>query len=224
MAKLDRILQKIFGATGGNSEFAEIGSLAAGDPEYTKDLDTIQSLSQFAGGLFDITDSCSEPPRIQDINALYLLITSQLKYLFQAGIPEWIITEDFYAGSFCQIAGNMYRSLTGTINSPNTGNDPATDTINWQDVDAFFRNAGNLNAGTIPLAQIPATLTGKTAAACSGNAATASISNKVRGYVYGQTAPAGYYIIILYGPYTISISYQISQAVPVNEFWLPIYY
>lgn len=131
MAKLDRVLQKIFGQNGGGSEFGEIGSLAAGSPVYSKDLDTIQSLTQYLDGLFAITASGAEPPRIQDINALYLLVTSQLKYLFQAGVPEWITTEEYYIGSICQVAGVLYTSKTGTSGSPNTGH-AVSDTTNWK--------------------------------------------------------------------------------------------
>jgi len=131
MAKLDRVLQKIFGQNGGGSEFGKIGSLAAGSAVYSKDLDTIQALTQYLEGLFAITVSGSEPPRIQDINALYLLITSQIKYLFQAGVPEWITTEEYYIGSICQVAGVLYTSKTGTTGSPNTGH-AVSDTANWK--------------------------------------------------------------------------------------------
>jgi len=132
MAKLSRVLQKVFGSSGGSSEFGEIGSLAAGAAVYSKDLDTIQSLSQFLEGLFALTASGAEPPRIQDLNSLYLLITSQLKYIFQAGVPEYIATEEYYIGSICQVAGVVYVSQSGTNGTPNTGNDPATDDgTNW---------------------------------------------------------------------------------------------
>ena len=131
MAKLDRVLQKIFGSSGGGSEFGQIGSLAAGSPTYSKDLDTIQALTQFLEGLFSLTNSGAQPPRIQDINSLYLLFSSQLKYLFQAGVPEWLTTEEYYIGSICQVAGVLYTSKTGTSGSPNVGN-LISDTTNWK--------------------------------------------------------------------------------------------
>lgn len=144
MAKLSRILQKVFGSSGGGSEFGEIGSLAAGAPVYSKDLDTIQSSTQYLEGLFAITASGAEPPRIQDINSLYLLVTSQLKYLFQAGVPEWITTEEYYIGSICQVAGVEYVSLTGTDGSPNTGHDPTSDATNWR-----IKSSMSLPIGTV---------------------------------------------------------------------------
>ena len=124
MADLARVLQKIFGNTGGSTEFGRIGSDAAGSPTTTKDLATIQALSQFEGGLFDITADAAEPPRIEDINALYYLITSQLSYLFQKGIPEWIATENYYGTkSIVQVSGAIYRSVASSLNhNPTTDN------------------------------------------------------------------------------------------------------
>jgi hypothetical protein len=127
MAKLDRILQKIFGSSGSTAEFGKVGSLADGAAVYTKDLETIQAGAQFLRGLFGLTASVDEPPRIQDINSLYLLFSSQLKYIFQSGIAEYIATEEYYIGSLCQIAGVIYVSQSGAGSSPNVNNPPATD-------------------------------------------------------------------------------------------------
>ena len=132
MAALPRVLQKIFGLTGGTTEFGEFGSDSLGSAQTTKDLALIQSLSPYSEGLFAATDSANEPPRIQDINALYLLFSSQLKYLFQVGIPEWIATEDYYANiSFCQVAGVIYQCIV-TIAGASGNTSPATDTTHFQ--------------------------------------------------------------------------------------------
>jgi len=205
MAKLSRVLQKVFGSSGGSSEFGEIGSLAAGAAVYSKDLDTIQSLTQYLSGLFAITNSGAEPPRIQDINALYLLITSQLKYIFQAGVPEYIATEEYYIGSICQVAGVLYTSLTGTNGSPNTGND-VSDTDNWKktlDIGEISGMGTNWPAALVAtlasnVAHVLTTGLGtdwqglleaaantavksNIAASCSGNAATASNAALING-------------------------------------------
>lgn len=129
MADLGRFVQKIFGSIGGTTEFGKIGSDAAGSPATTKDIAEIQSLVQYDGGLFDITADGAEPPRIQDINALYYLITAQLAYLFQKGMPEWHATEEYYAGkSFVSRGGELFACVLD-----NTGVDPATDDgTNWE--------------------------------------------------------------------------------------------
>lgn len=134
MSKLTRINQKIFGESGASTEFGKIGSESAGTPETTKDLAEIQSLSQYDGGLYDCTNDGNEPPRIEDLNALYLLLSSQIRYAFQAGIPEWHADAEYYVGvSFCQVAGVIYRSITGSEGSPNVNNDPTTSTANWEE-------------------------------------------------------------------------------------------
>ena len=122
MAKLDRKNQLVFGSTGGTTEFGKIGSDAAGTPETTKGpRRPIQSLSQYLAGLYGITASAAEPPRIEDINALYYLMTSQLRYLFQNGVPEWHADAEYFATvSYCQRGGVIYRSVT----DDNVGNDP----------------------------------------------------------------------------------------------------
>lgn len=133
MAALTRVLQKIFGETGDTAEFGQVGSDSAGSPTTTKNLDTIQSLSQYAAGLFAITANLINPPRGEDFNALLYLITAQLKYLFQSGVPEWIATENYYANKSFVIGsnGNIYKALTGTDGSPNINHNPVGDTTNW---------------------------------------------------------------------------------------------
>lgn len=133
MASLTRILQNLFGTSHGTNEVAQFGSLAAGSPTYTDDPALIQALAQFAEGLFSVTGSASQAPRIEDFNGLLLLLFRQLKYLFQAGVAEWISTENYYAGkSVVTRNGKICISLTGTDTTPNIGNDPASDNgTNW---------------------------------------------------------------------------------------------
>jgi len=179
VAILSRILQKVFGASGATNKFGVIGSDNAGSPQTTKDLDLIQSLTDYYDvGLFPLTNDKSEPPRIEDFNALFFLITSQLKYLFQNGIPEWIATENYYANiSYVTYGGVLYQALTGTELSPNINIIPSSDPTKWRDLFSYYlglaesyslglvsaeailsRNADNLSSGTIPDARFPSTL------------------------------------------------------------------
>lgn len=162
MAKLSRWKQLIFGKTGNTSEFGKIGSDTIGSPENTKDPATIQSLAGYLSGLFAITNSGVEAPRLEDLNSLFFIITSQLAYLMEAGVPEWLATQEYWIGSRARIGQKVYMSLTGEGEAPNVGNNPASDAINWRDLDAYYRNAANL-LGTLPLARLPTVLTGKKA-------------------------------------------------------------
>jgi hypothetical protein len=141
MAKLSRVDQKGFGETGGTSEFGAFGSDALGTPTTTKNLATIQSLAPFLQGLYAATASANEPPRIQDFNGLFLLLFSQLRYIFQNGIPEWISTAEYYDGvSFVQVDGVTYRSTYGTDGTPNVNHTPVGDDgTYWEPGEEFIR-------------------------------------------------------------------------------------
>jgi len=137
MGKLTRVIQRVFGETGGSGEFGKFGSNAASPPgTTTKDLTLIQSLSQYLSGWYSATANAGEPPRIQDRNALDLLFSSQLKYLFQNGLAEWLNDADqlYYADvSFCTRSGSIYQAILGDdVTNINTGKDPLTEPLWWR--------------------------------------------------------------------------------------------
>jgi hypothetical protein len=114
MAKLTRYNQKIFGATGPTGVLGQFGSFAAGSPTYTNDPDDIQALTAYGQGLGAALIN-NAPPAIQDINALSYLITRQLAYCFQNGIPEWNAETEYHTGSLVtDAAGNIYKSVANT--------------------------------------------------------------------------------------------------------------
>lgn len=161
MSLLSRVKQKIFGETASSSEMGKIGSDAAGSPATTKDLALIQSLSQYAAGLYAITASAGQPPRIQDINSLFFLVSSQIAYNFQAGIPEWESATEYYANiSFVTKGGIIYKSLTGSGGSPNVGNDPTSDVVNWVPDDAIVEKVRALAAEALLAPKANPTFTG----------------------------------------------------------------
>jgi hypothetical protein len=126
MAKLTRVLQKVFGESGATAQFGQFGSLAAGSPVTTKDPTTIQALSNYLGGWFSAVLG-GNSPAIEDMNALHFLQTRQLAYLFQAGIAEWETGTTYYIGSLASVAGIVYESIT----DDNLGN-AVTDITKWK--------------------------------------------------------------------------------------------
>lgn len=138
MGILSRVTQLIFGSQAGAQQIGQIGSKSAGIPAYTTDLAAIQSLNAFLQGLYAITQQGVNPPYIQDLNALYFLITSQLAYIFQAGVPEYDPeTPYFNLISFVQVSGVLYQSISGTSAAPNVGNPPASSPAAWRNVDPY---------------------------------------------------------------------------------------
>lgn len=134
----DRIFQKKFGSTGGTTEFGQFGSLAEGAANTTQDLDEIQSLDTFLRGWYGATNSASEPPRIQDMNGLFYLIFSQIRYLLEKGIPEWLnsASQRYYANvSYVSRSGAIYLAILGDDSTNiNAQRDPLTETTFWRKI------------------------------------------------------------------------------------------
>lgn len=131
MSKLSRFTQNLFGTSDTGTNFSQFGAFAASSPSsvYTGAAITpalIQALSNFATGWKGAVIG-NNSPLLEDLNSLCFLFAYQLTYLMQAGIPEYDASTIYYTGSFCQVSGVVYRSLTDT----NTGNTPASSPTNW---------------------------------------------------------------------------------------------
>lgn len=113
MAKLPRVIQKIFGLTANPGELNVIGSFAAGSPTPTTDPTAMQALANYLEGWFAcvLGSGTVNAPTIQDMNSLMFLMTYQLAYLMEQGVPEWDATTTYYVGSIVSDSGNLYVSL-----------------------------------------------------------------------------------------------------------------
>lgn len=138
MAQQTRVVQKIFGETGLSSDFAQIGSAAAGTPLLTKDPTVMQQLAQYSEGLLGTSVNQGDTilPRLEDFNSLLFLMTTQLAYILQNGIPEWINSVDqrYYANiSYVTVGGNIYQAILGDdATNINSQRDPTTEPTWWR--------------------------------------------------------------------------------------------
>ena len=138
MAQQTRVVQKIFGETGLSSDFAQIGSAAAGTPLLTKDPTVMQQLAQYSEGLIGTSVNQGDTilPRLEDFNSLLFLMTTQLAYILQNGIPEWINSVDqrYYANiSYVTVGGNIYQAILGDdATNINSQRDPTTEPTWWR--------------------------------------------------------------------------------------------
>lgn len=126
MPKIPRFLQKVFAsnyAATPTGQICQFGSLAGGTAVYSGDPATIQSLPAWLNGWNSATVG-SKSPTFQDFNAFQFVVTQQLAYLLQAGVPEYDATTTYYIGSWCQVAGVVYKSVTDN----NTGNSTSNPT------------------------------------------------------------------------------------------------
>lgn len=112
MAKLQRKSAKLFAenANAGIGGIAQFGSLAAGDINYSKDVDVIQALDAYKNGWSDAVVG-NKSPAIEDRNALDYLLSYHQAYIMQRGIPEWLNTETYYVGCVVTQNSSIYISL-----------------------------------------------------------------------------------------------------------------
>jgi hypothetical protein len=110
MAKLTRILQKIFSYEAPLAQVAQFGSLAENASLKTKDPAVIQALANWESGWYSAVRGAYSPT-VQDMNGVLLVLSYQLAYLLQQGIAEWSSETVYYANSMVMVDGIQYISL-----------------------------------------------------------------------------------------------------------------
>lgn len=143
MPKLTRYLQKIFA---NNSN--QVGVFGTGvDKETSKNVETLQS-ADYEDGWSAAVITDKNYPIWQEMDGVQYGLSYQIKYLQQAGIPEWLSTETYYANtSFCQYGGKIYQSLQ----DDNTNHSPALQDGWWTPLLTSSRSIGEIIPSTIPL-------------------------------------------------------------------------
>lgn len=125
--KLERKVMEIYGENAATRDIIAYGSDIAGNIVETKDPDVIQTEAYKTGVRSAVVGNNSTT--LQNRQALDFLFSRQLKYLYQHGIAEWGADETYFVSSLAVDSnGNLYVSLTDN----NKGNNPTTDTTNWQ--------------------------------------------------------------------------------------------
>ena len=141
MAKLERKNVKIF-CSDPNSATQVTSFLTALDPvpSPSSDPDIIQNTYYPKGWLAKGKDNL---PQAEDLNGVLYAESYKTAYLYQKGIAEWLVTQEYSENSFCQVSGVLYQSKTDN----NIGNDPTIDDgTNWTEI-AFEPYVGQ-NIGT----------------------------------------------------------------------------
>ena len=112
MANTDNFEQKIFsGSVPPTNIVSQFGSLAAGNPNYSSDPDVICDLAAWSNG-WEAALMSGKYPALQDMNAALYVISRQLAYFKQSGIPEWKSDITYYSGSIVTDGyGRIYKSL-----------------------------------------------------------------------------------------------------------------
>ena len=129
MPRITRKQQKIFAENASNN--GVFGSLQSNDPVTSSDPATIQSRAAFSNGWNDATYSADLLPPLEEFQAIQYVVTRQLAYLLQEGIPEWDANTTYYKGSIVKVVSGTAYTLFESIVDTNTGNQ-TTDTTKWK--------------------------------------------------------------------------------------------
>ena len=101
-----------------------------GDTNLSDDIDdNLNNDYKLGWEIVGINDS----PTKQDFNALGFTQGKLISHLYQQGLSEYNVAQEYYVNSLVMGSnGVVYQSLSGTEGSPNVGNNPITDDTNWK--------------------------------------------------------------------------------------------
>lgn len=131
MAKITRATQKIFGDNAPGTQITAFGTAMTNNPVFTKDPALLQTAASLGG--WEAAIEADKAPFEEDTNGLCYLITRQLAYLYQQGIPEWDAGTVYYQNSQCTVVQNGALVIKRSLTDNNVGNNPVTDNVNWAD-------------------------------------------------------------------------------------------
>ncbi len=130
MARIVRKDQRIFAGSASNN--GQFGSAQAGTQVTSNDLDVLQQLDAWASGWNSATISSQRLPTLEEMQGIQYVLTSQVAYLFQEGIPEFLLAAEYHQNSIVKKPGTY--ELYGSIIDDNTGNalPSQADNTEWQ--------------------------------------------------------------------------------------------
>jgi hypothetical protein len=180
MARIPRVLYRLFGVDGPTADFGTFGSKAAGAPVYTKDVAVIQSLDAWANGWKNALLTGERQPFLEDWNAKDHVHGYMLAYLMQEGVPEWNVNTEYHQNSIVKKPGTF--ELYASIVNNNTGNalPTQTDDVNWK---FLFPVRTSQLLGTITDAQIDEVAAAKITGQVSDAQIAAMATSKLLGMI-----------------------------------------
>ena len=132
MPKIPRKTQKIFAGEANGDQLAIFATMKTGTPQYSNDLDSLQSAAYEQGWNDAILND--KAPYLEEMNGVQYGLSSQIAYLLQQGLAcEWDKDTSYYEGSTVAIINGTdvtyYKSIK---NGENKNINPSTDDgTNW---------------------------------------------------------------------------------------------
>lgn len=172
MARLPRWTQKIFAAAAANN--GQFGSGQLGTKVVSDDLTVLQALPAWIQGWLAATIGANKFPPLEEFQSIHYVVTTQLAYLFQEGIPAYDAGTTYFEKSIVKRAGTY--ELYGSLVDDNLGN-ALTDGTKWvlltdlSEPNATYYTGNAVSTGTAN-AQVVAALTPGGYARVPGNVIT----------------------------------------------------
>lgn len=150
MTQYQRITGKVFGgnatATGSDPQIAQFGSALANTFVGTTDPATIQQLPAWGQGWIGAVTPETQFPPLPEMTGAMKVLSHQICGILQQGVSTWDSGTIYYTGNFVSQNGRLFISQV----DENQGNNPATDTTNWQE----FSSGGGLEIGDVAFTQM----------------------------------------------------------------------
>lgn len=151
MTKYTRLTGKVFGssatATGDDPEIGQFGSALAGTYNGTTDVSIIQSLPAWQKGFISAVTPSTQFPPLPEMTGFGKVLSHQICYLLQQGVPEYDSGTTYYTGNWCSYNNNLYIAKVDGFS-----NIAPTDTTKWDKfTGGFSRNYGEIVTSSLPL-------------------------------------------------------------------------
>lgn len=132
MAKIQRNTQKIFGGNAPSDDIAALGSFKIGTPVYTDNIQALQNQAFEQG--YGASLVANEAPFLEEQNSVPYVLSKQLAYNFQEGIPEYDVNTTYYIGSIVKTLNEENKPvLYYSIIDDNVGNE-VTNAEAWEEL------------------------------------------------------------------------------------------
>lgn len=138
MAKLQRKTQKLFAGDANGDQIAVFGSMKTGTPQYSSDVETLQSDTYLEGWSEAILND--KAPYLEEMNGVQYGLSYQTAYLLQEGLPEYDDGTNYSNTAIVKSTDNNGDLIFfHSLKAENLGN-PLTDTESWARL--YFTNVG----------------------------------------------------------------------------------
>lgn len=130
MAKLLRKTQKVFASQANADQIAVFGSMKTGTPDYSSDIEELQSAEYLQGWSDAILGD--KAPYLEEMNGVQYGLSYQAAYMLQEGIPEYDADTNYSDTAVLKaVDANNNIILYHSLKADNLGN-PLSDTTSWQ--------------------------------------------------------------------------------------------